>query len=488
MSCQIMKFTAIKREHLHTPLSADNFCGVYLKADKQKFRPLRNEFNLAQTSLRKLTMHPEASELDGLIEENSQNWAILAQSLSDVFSTTTRDIELSGWMIAAQIVIDPNLSGAKEVALWLQELVTQHWDSLQPVLPENKIKSDDEGEKNKEINAFKIKAFIQLVGESEDSGLLHAPLLMVPMIGDLDYARYKNEEHKGNLAELRSEYQQQALSERTQVMALIDNLSGLKHSIESIEQKISDICKQALVSPVGFKFIINLINKILNAIEYISGLKVELAPTNENSVPISTVETTSDIETKGDGSHVESINMTTPQTVTNQMSFASLSQMQVSNRDQAFHQLREISDYFRKTEPHSPVAYLLEKAIRWGYMPLPELMEELLPNQQDSIERIFNLTGLDEQGQTVLPKVKKTIYTAPVVTPVPSSAAPAISENIAPSSPASVAVSTPEVKVVPEERKVVKDEKPAPTSIEAESKIKKAPAESTSSGNNSLSW
>jgi type VI secretion system protein ImpA len=37
---------------------------------------------------------------------------------------------------------------------------------------------------------------------------------------------------------------------------------------------------------------------------------------------------------------------------------------------QAFAQLREVATYFRETQPHSPVAYLVEKAAEWGEMPL----------------------------------------------------------------------------------------------------------------------
>ncbi len=40
------------------------------------------------------------------------------------------------------------------------------------------------------------------------------------------------------------------------------------------------------------------------------------------------------------------------------------------SREQALAQLREVAAYFRTTEPHSPVAYLADKAVRWGDMPL----------------------------------------------------------------------------------------------------------------------
>jgi type VI secretion system protein ImpA len=42
----------------------------------------------------------------------------------------------------------------------------------------------------------------------------------------------------------------------------------------------------------------------------------------------------------------------------------------LQSRAQALAQLREVAEFFRRTEPHSPVAYLAEKAAHWGEQPL----------------------------------------------------------------------------------------------------------------------
>ena len=62
-------------------------------------------------------------------------------------------------------------------------------------------------------------------------------------------------------------------------------------------------------------------------------------------------------------------------------------------RDAAFTQLTQLANFFRQTEPHSPVSYAIEQAVRWGKMPLPELMSELITNQ-DSRRTLFERTGL----------------------------------------------------------------------------------------------
>ncbi|MGO4376672.1 type VI secretion system protein TssA [Pseudoduganella sp. RAF53_2] len=47
-------------------------------------------------------------------------------------------------------------------------------------------------------------------------------------------------------------------------------------------------------------------------------------------------------------------------------------------RTQALAQLRQIADFFRRTEPHSPVAYLAQKAAAWGDMPLHEWLHSVV--------------------------------------------------------------------------------------------------------------
>ncbi|HSW03536.1 type VI secretion system protein TssA [Aquabacterium sp.] len=52
----------------------------------------------------------------------------------------------------------------------------------------------------------------------------------------------------------------------------------------------------------------------------------------------------------------------------------------LQTRDGALRELDRIAEYFRRTEPHSPLAYTLEEAVRRGRMSLSELLSEVLPD------------------------------------------------------------------------------------------------------------
>jgi type VI secretion system protein ImpA len=63
----------------------------------------------------------------------------------------------------------------------------------------------------------------------------------------------------------------------------------------------------------------------------------------------------------------------------------------INNREDAFRQLLKIAEYFRKNEPHSPVAMAIEEAVRRGRMSLQDLVTELIPNEE--ARRMFYLSA-----------------------------------------------------------------------------------------------
>ena len=70
---------------------------------------------------------------------------------------------------------------------------------------------------------------------------------------------------------------------------------------------------------------------------------------------------------------------------------------QLQNREQALEQLLRVAEYFRKTEPHSPVSYALEQAVRWGRMPLPQFLEEVLRNDE-ALAEVYRRIGFKPAG------------------------------------------------------------------------------------------
>ncbi|HFZ8996681.1 TPA: type VI secretion system protein TssA [Citrobacter freundii] len=63
------------------------------------------------------------------------------------------------------------------------------------------------------------------------------------------------------------------------------------------------------------------------------------------------------------------------------------------SREEAYQMLKQVADYLQRTEPHSPVPYLLHRAYIWGHTPLPELLNELLVSDE-SARRLWRQLGV----------------------------------------------------------------------------------------------
>jgi len=70
----------------------------------------------------------------------------------------------------------------------------------------------------------------------------------------------------------------------------------------------------------------------------------------------------------------------------------------LQDRRQALAQLRMVADFFRRTEPHSPVAYLADKAASWGDMPLHVWLRAVIkdPAAIASVEELLDAKPVGE--------------------------------------------------------------------------------------------
>jgi type VI secretion system protein ImpA len=73
----------------------------------------------------------------------------------------------------------------------------------------------------------------------------------------------------------------------------------------------------------------------------------------------------------------------------------------VKSRQEALRRLAEVADYFRRTEPHSPVSYLVQRAIAWGHMPLDAWLGDVIKDNSllDSLKETLGLKT-NEGGNT----------------------------------------------------------------------------------------
>ena len=64
-----------------------------------------------------------------------------------------------------------------------------------------------------------------------------------------------------------------------------------------------------------------------------------------------------------------------------------------TGRAQALAALTSISNYFKAAEPHSPIPLLLDRAIKWAAMPLPQMLVEMVEDET-ALRNIDKLLGI----------------------------------------------------------------------------------------------
>ncbi|MFW7524215.1 ImpA family type VI secretion system protein [Vibrio ostreicida] len=393
-------------EALLAPISEQQPSGQYLKLDRTAYRTLRNNFNTAQSSFRQLIETPDASSDEELIDANQTNWELLRSSTLEALTSQTKDLEFLGWFIASQSFSQnpyKNLTDSTEV---LVRFITLFWDTLNPCPPDEKLSSDDEASQTKERIEFRLKPLLQLIGESQDTTALYMPLQMIGLIGDVSFGDFLRAERAGNMGELKEKAQAEYSKN---VDATVMYLAQTYQNFNQAERLIAKHCQDAGVGSVSFKFIKSNLSDLLNAIQYLVGDKFSPWPLDNQYNPVaastqndSAVETVSQSAPspvavpQDNGENMTQDAASIPNTIAVSASGV------ITNRDHAFHELRKISEFFQKTEPHSPIPFLIERAIRWGYMSLPELLNEMTGGNSGVLAYINQVSGMDNMDQSDL--------------------------------------------------------------------------------------
>lgn len=65
----------------------------------------------------------------------------------------------------------------------------------------------------------------------------------------------------------------------------------------------------------------------------------------------------------------------------------------LASKEAALRALNDIAGFFRRTEPHSPVAYLLDRAVAWANMPLEQWLAEVI-RDEGTLSSIRERVGL----------------------------------------------------------------------------------------------
>ena len=376
----------VNEEIVHTlmaDISGSEPCGISLRERVEIFRPLRNEFNIAKMSSRAVMSCYSPENYDAVYQESMENWGRLSTSVIKVLSEQSKDILIFGWLLAAQIYLDHTFSGAAFVAKALAWLVDERWANIKP------SSNGDEIENTKQ----NLKLASLWLGSDPQSCILYNPLCLCPLVEDITYMKYLSMERDGDISKIQSLFSSMDNQQRILIKKRIDNLYTLKLALRHFVDSVGKRALEASLSSADLARPYELVEKFTNVQTSLAGYE----PENnifEKEAAISDDE--GDTVFSGDKATGENVTCQGEQIVTNNCDKTmSVTGVEIS-RDQAFGELRKLAAFFKKTEPHSPVSYLIEKSIRWGYTPLPELYKEIMMVEGEKIDDLFKLIGVEK--------------------------------------------------------------------------------------------
>ena len=359
-------------DRLLAPVSEDNPAGDDLRADASPgsaYYQLKDLRKAARAKERELGADG-SDDRQREVPDTRGDWRPILQQAVELLSTRSKDLELVAWLIEAQVRLH-GFAGLRDGFRLTLGFVDRYWDSFYP-------REDD--------TADRVAAFAGLNGQ-EAEGTLILPIRNVPItearsLGPFASWHYQQAVSLQQMAD--AEARERRIAAGAATMEMIDkagleadagflktqfeDLQECRSAFQELTSRLDALCGAEAAPPSSN--IKNELDACMEAVQHVGKrVIVEDRPqaageASGDAAPSAPVEIAGGV---------------------------------VTTREQAFQQLLLLADFFRRTEPHSPLSYSIERVVRWGQMPLPELLGEII-TEDDARKNLFWLAGIGKPG------------------------------------------------------------------------------------------
>lgn len=356
----------LQLDELLQPVSDDSPAGTDIRDDSSPTSPytlIKDARSAARSAERQNLFDKDNSEA-------ADHWRKVAELAPGIIQNNAKDLEVASWLTEA-LVRRYGFQGLRDGFKLIHGLIEQYWDNLYPMPDEDGIET-------------RVASLTGLNGEGAE-GVLIAPIRNVEITegnepGPFTYWQYQQVldlekiadpdarmEKASKLGYSNSDIEAAVTSSSTDFFVNLRNdITDAINTYRQIGALLDEHCGAHDAPPTSN--IINILQECLGAVNHIAKHKFPVEEETSEEGDEATASGSGDASKAASGGPIK-------------------------NRDDAFKKLIEISEFFRKTEPHSPVSYMLQRTVKWGSMPLNDLIRELIP---DSSARDFygSLTGV----------------------------------------------------------------------------------------------
>lgn len=331
------------------------------------------------------------------------DWHAVASRSDDVLRTRSKDIQVAFWLTEAWLRLH-GLPGLTAGARLLEGLLTAFWDEVHPMMDGDGNGDDD--------HDSRIAPFVWANDTLAQTLLLHVrlmpfPDLIPPIITLNDWQRAltsefgagtsRNSQREGDerspagisLTASRQAILEHAGTDLPSLVRLEQQIAHAGHAWNALSQLL-DIRLGAnapsLSKVDGMLMQMHLTMRSLlqerDPRDRATDVLVEVLPNVSN--PIFRELTMSDNA------------MSMPSSLSDLGAFTTDGTVRIGSRADAYVLLELAAAYLKRTEPHSPTPYLVTRAVTWGRLSLPELMQQMLREEGD-LNRYFSMLGVKSE-------------------------------------------------------------------------------------------
>jgi type VI secretion system protein ImpA len=304
-------------------------------------------------------------------EGRSADWSGAESLCYSALHEKTKDLELVCNLMEAWVRLE-GLAGLEKGIDLMRGCIDRFWETLHPGI------DPDDGELSLALRARWLNWMDN--GKGFLLALKSAPLMPSPEGGSYTWRDYENTELLSDAtvpAERRAELVEAGVISEAQWESALGNLSGgrLREFTDALNASLEQARALASLCKERFKGdeedtpdLYNLMNVIEAMRDYFGGMASDEVPAAEG-------------EALGEAAASGAAN-------------AGAAVGAIATRADALRVLGQVGDFFRRTEPHSPISYLIARAVKWGSMPLDALFKDVVKDS-DVISHIWETLGID---------------------------------------------------------------------------------------------
>ncbi len=318
------------------------------------------------------------------------DWGFVKNQCAELLSDTSKDMKLALWYVDALSHTD-HLAGISQGLSLLQALNDEYWLTMYPPL--------DGEEDSMDIRAGLLSWFVKALTDDikqlslADTKLESYDYNYYLTARDHDKQRQQNPDSETSNQLTLSDYNH-AIKNSSEAWqkALMSNLNKVTEQWQDLTDQLNDL--MGMDAPV-FAPVTDLLVALT---QHLRPLIPEYADTT-NSISQEGVADT--VGSEGDNESTmldgnKSLASTKNVILTD---FNPSNRDHQSNRRQALKLLAQIQEYFATNEPHSPVTFLLGRAIDWADMPLDQWLAHIIKNE-DQLSMISDMVGIQPKRQS----------------------------------------------------------------------------------------